>query len=560
VLSDEFAVRRLSRPTTGGDGSDWISGGADADQLFGGEGSDVLDGGAGDDRLIGGGRGVPRRQRHGCDNDSLDGAVGDDTLDGGRGRDLIDPSADVNDVTADPNRDTIVEGVGPIRLTRIRKSDARCDERGNGRGRIRSARQGTRFDPVVSPRRPHDEEPEGDRPARADALPSADDTGVVRSHTASHETADLSLNITASAASVPSRQQLGYTAPVTNAGPKRARKVTFFQTLAPDVAVLSVRARDAQSRNVECPVSSGNDVTCEYGAMPAGGNAEAAIELAVDNQGGTLDFSGLVHGNMEDPDLTSNVASGSTTVTPALEGVTISPSWEKPDAAAGGQRRCAGGGDELRRDSRRRVRRPDARDHGSAGAARGARQWRDRGGHHCGPGAVPSGRSENCDRDDHGRRCRPDVLVRRVTHNGNRRGIVAGTRLTFTAGLSPRNASPASDRYSWWFAELLSVSGGKRHHGPWQPALGMVSSSTFTTTVDRSGQYLVTLAACGSPSGAVTVDVTQRVSSVQWVSYRSPLLSNDHPKPVAILRSRLWSPPRILHPYPNERLTVSHPR
>jgi hypothetical protein len=37
--------------------------------------------------------------------------------------------------------------------------------------------------------------------------------------------------------------------------------------------------------------------------------------------------------------------------------------------------------------------------------------------------------------------CRQDVSVRRVTHSGDRRGIVAGTRVTFTAALSPRNAS-----------------------------------------------------------------------------------------------------------------------
>jgi Ca2+-binding RTX toxin-like protein len=105
--------------------------------LFGGEGSDVLDGGAGDDRLIGGERGVPRRNRRGCDNDSLTGAAGDDTLDGGRGRgrDLIDPGADVNDVTADPDRDTIVEDVGQIRLTRlaveVRERRVRQIERGD---------------------------------------------------------------------------------------------------------------------------------------------------------------------------------------------------------------------------------------------------------------------------------------------------------------------------------------------------------------------------------------------------------------------------------------------
>ena len=78
-------------------------------------------------RGIGGERGVPRRNRRGCDNDSLtvqkgvgsrcrngpQGASHNDSrplfeppLDGGRGRDLIDPGADVNDVTADPDRDT----------------------------------------------------------------------------------------------------------------------------------------------------------------------------------------------------------------------------------------------------------------------------------------------------------------------------------------------------------------------------------------------------------------------------------------------------------------------
>jgi uncharacterized repeat protein (TIGR01451 family) len=236
----------------GGDGNDVISGGADADQLFGGEGNDVLDGGAGADRLVGGERGVPRRNRRGCDNDSLTGAAGDDTMDGGRGRDLIDPGADVNDVTADPDRDTIIEGVGQIRLTPIRKSDARCSDRGSDGGRLGDGarrrgdkrpnavpgRPGTRL-PLPNDR-PDDRPTTGRGPSTVDAQPTT--SPITRQHGGTHNGADLSLNLTASLDTVPSAQELGYTFDVRNAGLQAAPRVTLYDTLDDGTTLLNVSA------------------------------------------------------------------------------------------------------------------------------------------------------------------------------------------------------------------------------------------------------------------------------------------------------------------------------
>jgi uncharacterized repeat protein (TIGR01451 family) len=295
----------------GGDGNDVISGGADADQLFGGEGNDVLDGGAGNDRLIGGERGVPRRNRRGCDNDSLTGAAGDDTLDGGRGRDLIDPGADVNDVTADPGRDTIIEGVGQIRLTRIRKSDARCDEHGNGRGR--SARHAARR----AAHRRGDEPPE----AAQETTPTA---GAVLSHNSSHA-AKLAVTIATSAVSVPSAQQLTYTVSVKNSGSQAANNVKLYNTLPTDVTALSMTARDAQGQDVTCDLNKTNDMACDMGRVPADPNAiaEAQIEALVDAQPGSVIDSAGVKTSTSQSDKTGNTAQAINGVTDALYRVVV---------------------------------------------------------------------------------------------------------------------------------------------------------------------------------------------------------------------------------------------
>jgi uncharacterized repeat protein (TIGR01451 family) len=123
--------------------------------------------------------------------------------------------------------------------------------------------------------------------------------------------------------------------------------------------------------------------------------------------------------------------------------------------------------------------------------------------------------------------CVPGLLLRRVTHNGDRRGIPAGTQVTFTAALKPRDASVTAS--TWEFAELLSVTGRIRHYGPWQ-LVATTNGNTLTTPVERSGQYRVTLAACGNPTGTVSVTVTPRVTSLEWVEVRSPLTPNDHPE------------------------------
>jgi uncharacterized repeat protein (TIGR01451 family) len=302
----------------GGDGNDVISGGADDDQLFGGEGNDVLDGGAGNDRLIGGERGVPRRNRRGCDNDSLVGGAGDPGapgMDGGRGRDLIDPGPDVNDVTADPDRDTIIDAVGQIHLTRIRKSDARCDERGGGRGR--SARKAPRFEAVGLAHRRRDEGPEEPQVTTPVA-------GAVLSHNSSHA-AKLAVTIATSAASVPSAQQLTYTVSVKNSGSQAANNVKLYNTLPTDVTALSMTARDAQGRDVTCDINKTNDVDCDMGRVPADPNAAAVvqIETLVDAQPGSVIDSAGVKTSTSQSDKTGNTAQAINGVTDALYRVVV---------------------------------------------------------------------------------------------------------------------------------------------------------------------------------------------------------------------------------------------
>jgi uncharacterized repeat protein (TIGR01451 family) len=102
------------------------------------------------------------------------------------------------------------------------------------------------------------------------------------------------------------------------------------------------------------------------------------------------------------------------------------------------------------------------------------------------------------------------VRVRRVTHNGGSRGITAGTRVTFTAVLSPSSASVPGGAYTWEFAELLSVRGRTRDYAPFAVVAGN-GSKTFTTSVEKSGQYRVTLA-CGNPSAAVSVTVLPKIT------------------------------------------------
>ncbi|MCA9177544.1 MAG: hypothetical protein KDB14_23825 [Planctomycetales bacterium] len=82
----------------GGDGDDYLVGGAANDVLMGGSGSDLLIGRGGNDVLVGGDG--DDRLHGGCGDDILIGGFGEDRLRGGQGRDLLIGGSTTNEADA----------------------------------------------------------------------------------------------------------------------------------------------------------------------------------------------------------------------------------------------------------------------------------------------------------------------------------------------------------------------------------------------------------------------------------------------------------------------------
>jgi Ca2+-binding RTX toxin-like protein len=85
----------------GGAGDDHLDGGTDQDTLVGGDGNDWLEGGEGADQLLGG-----------SGSDLIEGGNGNDTLDGQGGVDVLSGGADNDTYIVDGDGDTVIEAVG----------------------------------------------------------------------------------------------------------------------------------------------------------------------------------------------------------------------------------------------------------------------------------------------------------------------------------------------------------------------------------------------------------------------------------------------------------------
>ncbi len=121
--------------------------------------------------------------------------------------------------------------------------------------------------------------------------------------------ADLALSLSASAEPVLLGNSLSYTITVANGGPEGATGVVVSDTLPAGVSFVS-----ATPSAGSCTESGGN-VNCALGAIAAGGNATAALEVST-TMIGTITNTASVSGNEPDIDPTNNSAAVSTTVTP----------------------------------------------------------------------------------------------------------------------------------------------------------------------------------------------------------------------------------------------------
>ena len=115
----------------------------------------------------------------------------------------------------------------------------------------------------------------------------------------------------ANAASVVAGGTVTYTLLVTNDGPSTAPEVVVDDPLPAGVTVL-----DTSASQGTCAVAVGG-VTCRFGALAAGGSAQATITatVAVDAAGATLVNEASVVGGIFDPRLQNNRSSASITVT-----------------------------------------------------------------------------------------------------------------------------------------------------------------------------------------------------------------------------------------------------
>ena len=123
--------------------------------------------------------------------------------------------------------------------------------------------------------------------------------------------ADLAIVKSASAATVPAGGTVTYTLLVSNDGPSTAPAVVVEDPLPAGVTVV-----DTSPSQGTCAVVAGG-VTCRFGALAAGGSAQATITatVAANAAGTTLVNEASVVGGIFDPRLQNNSSTVSTTVT-----------------------------------------------------------------------------------------------------------------------------------------------------------------------------------------------------------------------------------------------------
>src|SRR5262249_5320749 len=127
--------------------------------------------------------------------------------------------------------------------------------------------------------------------------------------------ADLQLSITDSPDPVQSGQNVSYTVTVTNNGPSPATHVTIVDQLA--VGTASVSASDNVGGTL---VLWSGSVTDTIASLAAG--ASVVLTIVVQAPGvttGTLTDNASVSGTESDPDLSNNLDSETTTVTPVSD-------------------------------------------------------------------------------------------------------------------------------------------------------------------------------------------------------------------------------------------------
>ncbi|WP_322872490.1 calcium-binding protein, partial [Acinetobacter baumannii] len=121
----------------GTDGSDWLAGTTDADQLFGGLGNDTLYGRGGNDTLEGGDGDDKLYGEDGAD--ILKGGLGNDTLTGGNGNDLLEGGAGNDNLTGGAGDDILEGGLGNDQLNGGSGNNIYLFGRGDGQDTVSSS-------------------------------------------------------------------------------------------------------------------------------------------------------------------------------------------------------------------------------------------------------------------------------------------------------------------------------------------------------------------------------------------------------------------------------------
>lgn len=117
--------------------------------------------------------------------------------------------------------------------------------------------------------------------------------------------ADLSVNKSASAASVPAGQQVVYTVVVTNAGPIAAQDVVLFDGTPSGTTFVSATTSNG---SCETPPPGGTGaITCSLGTLAAGATATVTIRVTIDAPPGlTIVNTAFVTSSTPDPNLDNN--------------------------------------------------------------------------------------------------------------------------------------------------------------------------------------------------------------------------------------------------------------
>jgi len=101
------------------------------------------------------------------------------------------------------------------------------------------------------------------------------------------------------------------------------------------------------------------------------------------------------------------------------------------------------------------------------------------------------------------------VRLRKLTRDGDPKGVDVGSQVTFTATTQPPNPSANHGTYTWTFRELQ----GRGLLSDRPVLVAQTQTNRLTTAVTKSGQYTVTLVSCGQTTvAALTVRVNPTIS------------------------------------------------